>query len=368
MKPTKPDLRSLCFAFVMLVGSVAHAAAPVSPPGTLSITGAEPSVATHTVAISGSNLGSNATFGGTVSLFVPGQGLVPLPVVSFDPLGQEVVASFPAALATMPGTYLLTVSIGGRSASLDVAFGAAGPVGPQGPQGPQGPPGATGPAGPTGDTGAAGPAGPIGPAGPQGIAGPQGPQGAVGPQGPQGAVGPQGSTGPVGPQGIQGPIGLQGPKGDTGEQGPQGPPGPGLNPGTAAGDLVTWDGNNWVARQPATQSFNLDNMQPYNTVMFCIALEGIYPARNSAEPYIAEIMMFGGNFAPRGWAACDGQLLSIAQNTALFSLLGTTYGGNGQTTFALPDLRGRVPIHVGTGPGLSPKVQGQTGGVERVIR
>jgi microcystin-dependent protein len=76
--------------------------------------------------------------------------------------------------------------------------------------------------------------------------------------------------------------------------------------------------------------------------------------------------MFGCNFAPRGWALCNGQLLSIAQNTALFSLLGTTYGGNGQTTFGLPDLRGRVPIHFGQGPGLSSYVQGQTGGVESV--
>ena len=67
------------------------------------------------------------------------------------------------------------------------------------------------------------------------------------------------------------------------------------------------------------------------------------------EGYIAEIRMFAGNFAPRNWAFCQGQILSIAQNTALFSLLGTTYGGNGQTTFALPDLRGRVPVGTGQG-------------------
>jgi microcystin-dependent protein len=73
-----------------------------------------------------------------------------------------------------------------------------------------------------------------------------------------------------------------------------------------------------------------------------------------SEPYIGQIMMFAGNFEIRGWAMCNGQLLSIAQNTALFSILGTTYGGNGQTTFALPDLRGRAPIHFGQGPGLSP--------------
>ncbi|PHS10117.1 MAG: phage tail protein [Kordia sp.] len=74
--------------------------------------------------------------------------------------------------------------------------------------------------------------------------------------------------------------------------------------------------------------------------------------------------MFGGNFAPQGYALCNGQLLAIAQNTALFSLLGTTYGGDGQTTFALPDLRGRVPIHAGTGIGLTPRNLGSTGGSE----
>jgi microcystin-dependent protein len=81
-----------------------------------------------------------------------------------------------------------------------------------------------------------------------------------------------------------------------------------------------------------------------------------------SEPFIAEIRLFAGNFAPRGWAFCNGQILSIAQNTALFSLLGTTYGGNGQTTFALPDLRGRVPISPGQGPGLPSYTLGQQGG------
>lgn len=82
------------------------------------------------------------------------------------------------------------------------------------------------------------------------------------------------------------------------------------------------------------------------------------------DPFIAQIIMFGGNFAPRGWAFCHGQLLSIAQNTALFSLLGTTFGGNGQTTFALPDLRGRTPIGAGQGPGLSNISLGQISGTE----
>ena len=74
--------------------------------------------------------------------------------------------------------------------------------------------------------------------------------------------------------------------------------------------------------------------------------------------------MFGGNFAPRGWALCDGQLLPISQNQALFSILGTTYGGDGRTTFALPDMRGRVPLHPGTGPGLATYGLGQKGGTE----
>jgi microcystin-dependent protein len=85
-----------------------------------------------------------------------------------------------------------------------------------------------------------------------------------------------------------------------------------------------------------------------------------------SEPFVGEIRMFGFNFAPRGWASCDGQLLAISQNDALFALLGTIYGGDGRTTFALPDLRGRVPLHEGTGPGLSPYRIGQKAGSETV--
>jgi microcystin-dependent protein len=85
-----------------------------------------------------------------------------------------------------------------------------------------------------------------------------------------------------------------------------------------------------------------------------------------ASPFLGEIRMVGFNFAPRNWALCNGQLLSITQNTALFSLLGTTYGGNGTTTFALPNLQSRVPIHAGQGPGLSPYVLGELNGVESV--
>src|SRR5215213_3857433 len=85
-----------------------------------------------------------------------------------------------------------------------------------------------------------------------------------------------------------------------------------------------------------------------------------------SEPFIGQIIQFAGNFAIRGYAMCNGQILSIAQNTALFSILGTTYGGNGQTTFALPDLRGRAPVHMGQGPGLSNVQLGEPGGAETV--
>lgn len=85
-----------------------------------------------------------------------------------------------------------------------------------------------------------------------------------------------------------------------------------------------------------------------------------------ADPFVAEIRIFPFNFAPKGWAWCDGQLMPLSQNTALFSLLGTTYGGNGKSNFALPDLQGRAPMHPGQGPGLSLHDLGETGGSETV--
>lgn len=85
-----------------------------------------------------------------------------------------------------------------------------------------------------------------------------------------------------------------------------------------------------------------------------------------SNPYFGEIRLFAGNFAPLGWAFCHGQLLSIAENDALFSLIGTTYGGDGQQTFGLPDLRGRVPLHQGTGTGLSSRAIGEQSGAETV--
>jgi microcystin-dependent protein len=110
----------------------------------------------------------------------------------------------------------------------------------------------------------------------------------------------------------------------------------------------------------------------YNTLIVSIPLAVslstgfVQDASAASEPFIGEIMWVGYNFCPRGWANADGQLLQIAQNTALFSLYGTTYGGDGRTTFALPDLRGRVSIHTGQGPGLSSYTLGSEGGQEAV--
>lgn len=99
-------------------------------------------------------------------------------------------------------------------------------------------------------------------------------------------------------------------------------------------------------------------------VLMAGVLVSSIPAHAGADPFIGEVQWFAGNYAPRGWAFCDGQILPISQYTALFSILGTTYGGDGRTTFALPDMRGRVAIHRGQGPGLSNHPLGQKAGTE----
>ncbi len=136
----------------------------------------------------------------------------------------------------------------------------------------------------------------------------------------------------------------------------------------ANGDLLYYSGGNWVARNITLASTGsatpFSNMQPTLAINYSIALYGIFPSRNSMEPYIGEIQLFGFDFPPKHYAFCNGSLINIATNTALFSLLGTTYGGNGTTTFALPDLRGRIPISSDQGPGLSPYALGQQGGTE----
>ena len=101
--------------------------------------------------------------------------------------------------------------------------------------------------------------------------------------------------------------------------------------------------------------------------LLCIVLASFSTVQMQAQkPFLGEVQIFAGNFAPRDWAFCDGQLLPIAQNTALFSLLGTTYGGDGRTTFGLPDLRGRAAMHPGRGPGLAPRRLGEKVGTETV--
>jgi microcystin-dependent protein len=141
-----------------------------------------------------------------------------------------------------------------------------------------------------------------------------------------------------------------------------------INPGTATGDLITWDGNNWVNMQPAPLHFNftVENRQPYLAVNYCISQFGIFPSQNDAsEPFVGEIFIMGCNFPPLGFASCNGQLLAISENEVLFTLIGTTYGGDGQTTFALPDLRGRLAIHQGQSAGTSNYIIGEQIGAEQ---
>ncbi len=142
----------------------------------------------------------------------------------------------------------------------------------------------------------------------------------------------------------------------------------GLNPATDPGDVLTWNGTNWIAEPVSGLSEDTYSvLQPYLAVHYIIALQGIYPSRNGADPFIGQITIFAGNFPPRGWAFCDGQLLTVSSNDALFSLLGTIYGGDGITTFALPDLRGRLPMHQGQGPGLPGRSFGEKGGSETIL-
>ncbi len=189
------------------------------------------------------------------------------------------------------------------------AQGPQGEIGPAGPQGVKGDTGDTGPQGPIGLTGATGAQGEKGETGETGATGPQGPiglTGLTGLTGPQGEKGDTGATGPQGPIGLTGPTGPQGEKGETGATGPQGPAG-------AAGDL--------------SSAFGVDTQN---------ARSG-----RGTDCTLGEIILQAGQVA--NGVPANGQILSISQNTALFSLLGTTYGGNGTTTFALPNLGAAAP-------------------------
>lgn len=125
----------------------------------------------------------------------------------------------------------------------------------------------------------------------------------------------------------------------------------------------SWAHNGLKEEEPTMKHVNKVLL---GAVMFILlGMPSTAPA--AAEPFLGEVMMTGANFCPRGWANLDGQLLPINQNQALFSLLGTTYGGDGRRTFGLPDLRGRVPLHIGQGPGLTKKNQGVKGGAEKHV-
>jgi microcystin-dependent protein len=142
-----------------------------------------------------------------------------------------------------------------------------------------------------------------------------------------------------------------------------------LNAGTQAGDLLTWDGANWINAQPAVQHFSLsyDNHAPYLALNYVISLYGIFPTQaDASQPYVGEIFLLGCNFPPVGWLTCNGALLSIAEYTVLFDLIGTTYGGDGITTFAIPNLSSRIPVHMGNN-GTSTYVLGESGGSETKV-
>jgi microcystin-dependent protein len=143
---------------------------------------------------------------------------------------------------------------------------------------------------------------------------------------------------------------------------------------TVSGNLMTYDGTNWVSKKLTlgvsgnAVPVSLNNMQPYLVLNYCIATQGVYPTRDCSEPYLGEISPFAFNFIPMGYAACNGQLLTISSNSALFSLLGINFGGNGTTTFGLPDLCGRVVINQGisSGSGLTNRNMGEKGGTESI--
>ncbi len=189
-----------------------------------------------------------------------------------------------------------------------ISWNVQGPKGDPGPAGPAGPKGNTGAQGAKGDTGAQGTKGDTGPQGPMGVPGPIGP---MGPAGLDGIAGPQGPAGPAGATGAPGPKGDKGDTGPAGAQGPQGPQGP-------AGPAVAGLGQNTNQQGPTLVS-------------------------SGAQCVLGEILLSASPFRAVGGVDASGQILSINQNQALFALLGTTYGGNGTTTFALPDLRSLAP-------------------------
>ena len=178
-----------------------------------------------------------------------------------------------------------------------------------------------------------------------GLAGPEGPPGPTGAQGPAGPIGSQGPEGPQGSTGVQGSPGPQGPQGPTGLQGPVG-----------------------ALSNPGGGGLAHNNMPPFITFNCIINTTGSIPGPDDpvGSTFISEIRWVAFHFAPAGWAFCDGQILQVSDNVALFSVLGATYGGDGRNTFGLPEVRGRTVLPAGTGTGLSNRNLGSRGGQENV--
>ncbi|TKT86536.1 phage tail protein [Dyadobacter frigoris] len=136
--------------------------------------------------------------------------------------------------------------------------------------------------------------------------------------------------------------------------------------------VKVWEGTSWVNKAISVTSGSSGGNQPFSirnpflAMNYQISLYGIYPSRNGADPFYGEVMLFAGNFEVNGFAFCDGRLLNLQQNTVLYAVLGTSYGGNGINTFALPDLRGRSAIHYGQGPYLNRYEIGESGGKENI--
>ena len=256
--------------------------------------------------------------------------------------------------------------------------GDQGDQGIQGMKGDQGDQGIQGMKGDQGDQGIQGMKGDQGDQGIQGMKGDQGDQGIQGMKGDQGDQGIQGMKGDQGDQGIQGLMGIpgmqgiQGEKGDPGEKGDKGDKGD-------LGSAIVYTGNapitivNDEPNSTGTISFNtaalngqqvlnllppFDLHQPSLAINCQVSLLGVFPSR-SQEKYLGEIIWTGINFPIRGFAECNGQLLPINSNQALFSLYGCTFGGDCRTTLGLPDMRGRVPVHYGNGPGLPTRELGE---------
>ncbi|MGI8771111.1 MAG: tail fiber protein [Acidobacteriaceae bacterium] len=228
---------------------------------------------------------------------------------------STVTAQLPSGIGA--GTYLLFLQNGGSHlfTLFTAAVGQTGPAGPQGPQGPQGLPGLQGPPGAPGAPGLPGATGPAGPAGATGPIGPAGAAGPIGPIGPTGNTGPDGPAGPAGPQGQVGPTGAQGQKGDAGA----------LDP-TQLQELNT--------DTAVIGHYGADAYASVGTGVGC-----------STSDYVGQVILTPYLNFTIGIPA-DGRLVPIQQYTALFSLIGTIYGGDGRTTFAVPDLRAITPAHM----------------------